>query len=203
MQERSMQTVVVRALAFVLALGAASVAACSDSDGAAGAGDPGGTSGGSGGGATSTAVSTGAGGGAGGAGEVPVSGADLFPYLKAGGYLGFTTESTVHDSTGPHGGKVRTYINPSLEASLKAGSAEHPVGAASVKELYLSGSSVQGWAVMVKTQAASDAGQGWYWYEVYSATDPSNPVADGNGVPLCYNCHVSGKDFFRSPFPLQ
>jgi hypothetical protein len=174
---------------------------------------------GAGGASSSTGLPSGAGGdgggggagtgGAGGAGggssetAVPTSGPELFAYLKAGSYLGFPAESVVHDSTGPHGGKVRTYITPSLEASLKAGNTEHPIHAAAIKELYLSGMSVQGWAVSVKTKDTSDGGNGWYWYEIYSATDPSSPVADGNGVPLCYNCHAAGKDFVLSPFPLQ
>jgi hypothetical protein len=134
---------------------------------------------------------------------VPTSGDDLFPYLQSGKYLGLPSESAIHTSTGPHGGKVRTFVNPSLLASLEAGNAEHPVDAAAVKELWGAGASLGGWAVMVKTEADSAGGDGWYWYEVYSATDPSSPVADGNGIGLCANCHAGGKDFFLSPFPLQ
>lgn len=162
----------------------------------------GGAGDGTGGGGNGSSTSSASGGGAGGE-AVPTSGAELFDYLKAGGYLGFPAESAPHASAGPHGGKVRTYVNPSLKASLQAGNAEHPAGAAAVKELHQSSDTVQGWAVMVKTEAASDGGDGWYWYEIYSATDPSSPVADGNGVALCYNCHASGKDYFLSPFPLQ
>ena len=184
------------------------LSACGDPDGDAGsssgtgAGSSSGTGAAGGGGSAGTGGGAGAGGGS-GQGEVPTSGAELFMYLKGGGYLAYPAESVIHDSTGPHGGKVRTYITPSLEASLKAGGAAHPIHAAAIKELYKSGDTVSGWAVMVKTQTASDGGQGWYRYEIYSSTDPGSPVADGNGVPLCYNCHASGKDFFRSPFPLQ
>src|SRR5689334_142396 len=45
-------------------------------------------------------------GGTGGAnmGAVPANGAELFPWLQAGNYMGFTAESAKHASTGPHGG---------------------------------------------------------------------------------------------------
>lgn len=139
----------------------------------------------------------------GGATLVPTSPMELFAYLKAGSYLSFPAESGIHTSTGPHGSKVRTFISPSLEASLKAGNAEHPKYAATIKELYLNGTTVQGWAVEVKTQDTSDGGKGWYWYETFNATDPTKYSTSGSGVPLCYNCHSAGKDYFRSPFPLQ
>lgn len=141
--------------------------------------------------------------GGGTSGAVPTSPMELFAYLKGGGYLGFIAESGIHNSTGPHGAKVRTYITPALEASLKAGNTEHPKNSATVKELYLNGTTVQGWAVMVKTQDTSSGGQGWYWYETFNATDPAKYSTSGNGVALCYNCHSAGKDYFRSPFPLQ
>jgi hypothetical protein len=162
-------------------------------------------SGGSGGSASSSSAMTAGSGGSGGAdpGEVPTSPMELFAYLKAGGYLGYPGESAPHASAGPHGGEVRTYITPSLDASLKANDAEHPIHAAAVKELYLGSATVQGWAVMVKIQDTSDGGKGWYWYETFNATDPSKYSTAGSGVPLCYNCHAAGEDFFRSPFPLQ
>ena len=47
---------------------------------------------------------------------------------------------------------------------IAASNAEHPLHAAVVKELYGSGATVVGWAVAVKTKAASDGGNGWYWY---------------------------------------
>lgn len=134
---------------------------------------------------------------------VPTSPMELFAYLKAGSYVGLPVESGIHTSTGPHGSKVRTFITPLLEASLKAGNAEHPKGSATIKELYLNGTTVQGWAVEVKIQDTSNGGQGWYWYETFNATDPARYATSGNGVALCYNCHSSGKDYFRTPFPLQ
>lgn len=134
---------------------------------------------------------------------VPTSPMELFAYLKAGNYIGLPVESGIHTSTGPHGSKVRTFINPLLDTSLKAGNTQHPKGSASVKELYLNGTTVMGWAVEVKIQDTSNGGQGWYWYETFNATDPTKFSTSGNGVALCYNCHSAGKDYFRTPFPLQ
>jgi hypothetical protein len=159
--------------------------------GQAGMGGAGGNAGGSGG----------MGGGSNGA--VPASGMELFPWLQAGNYMGFTAESAQHASTGPHGGNVRTFVNPILFDALSSGSTDFPIGASAVKELWGNGSKLLGWAVFVKTQAASAGGSGFYWYENYSTTDPSSPVADGNGVGLCTGCHSNGTDFFKSPFPLQ
>lgn len=165
-----------------------------ETGGAAGQAGAGGT-GGSGG-------NTGGMGGSNG-GAVPTSGADIFPWLQAKEYANFAAESGQHASTGPHGGNVRTFLNPILFDALSSGSTNFPVGTAAVKELWGNGSKLLGWAVFVKTQADSAAGNGFYWYEVYSATDPSNPVADGNGVGLCSGCHSNGTDYFLTPFPLQ
>ena len=138
--------------------------------------------------------------------DVPIESATLFTYLQENGYRAFSSETSVHTSSsaGAHG-MVRTYVNPTLDESLRDQNAEHPKGSASVKELYdAEGREVTGWAVMVKTESQSSGGQGWYWYEVTSATDSSNPVADGNGVALCTDCHgVGGADFFLTPYPLR
>ena len=173
----------------------AALSACggeSDTDGAGGA-------------SSGTGTTSSGSGGAGGSlepGEVPASKEELFVFLQAGGYLDFPKESAIHASTGPHFGTVLTFLNPTLEASLAAGNAEHPIGSAAVKELYKNGPDVGGWAVMVKTQATSDGGQGWYWYETVKVTE-SDPGYAGQGIPLCFNCHASGIDFVRSPYPLQ
>jgi hypothetical protein len=136
------------------------------------------------------------------AGDVPASGQELFPYLQSGAYKTFAHESKAHRSQGPHG-DVITYVNPILEGSLKAENAAHPAGAAAVKELVAKDGHLIGWSVSVKTQAESDEGDGWYWYEVFSTTDGSGPLADGNGVVLCTGCHASGRDFVRIPYPLR
>ncbi len=56
---------------------------------------------------------------------------------------------------------------------------------------------------MVKTQADSARGSGWFWYEITSTTDGSSPVASGNGVPLCFGCHFTGEDFVLTGYPIQ
>ena len=134
--------------------------------------------------------------------RVPTSSAELFAWLQAGRYRGFAAESGVHGSAGPHGG-VRTYVNGVLAASLAAGNAAHPSGAAAVKELYAPDrTTLTGWAVEVKVQADSAGGQGWYWYEVFSTTDGSRPI-EGLGNAICTGCHAQGTDYVRIPFPLQ
>ena len=131
----------------------------------------------------------------------------LFAYLQAGQYKTFAVrESATHPSAGPHtryGLPVRVYLDHIFDDSLRAGRASHPVGASAVKELYDDRGALQGWAVMVKTQADSAGGKGWFWYEVTSTTEGSRPVAGGNGVPLCFGCHATGKDYFLSRYPLK
>lgn len=132
---------------------------------------------------------------------VPATADELYPYLQGGTYQTFSAESAPHASAGPHG-QVRTFINSILEGSLAAGDASHPVGSAAVKEMY-SGDALVGWAVYVKTQAETDGGNGYYWYEVSSTTDPTRVVAEGNGAPVCISCHATGQDFTLSAFPLR
>lgn len=138
---------------------------------------------------------------------VPVTKDKLFSYLQAGSYKSFAAkESGRHPTIGPHtkiGWPVRVFLGPKIDASLKAGHASHPVGSSIVKEMYDGSGKLQGWAVMVKTSADSAGGKGWFWYEVTSTTDGSKPVASGNGVPLCFGCHFTGRDFVLTGYPLQ
>ena len=128
---------------------------------------------------------------------VPTDAAALHAWLLAGNYLGWAAESAPHRSTGPHGGSVRTYVNPTLFDSLSAGAAAHPQGAVAVKELYFNnpGGPIAEWAVMVKLQDDSDGGRGWYWYEGEGLA--------GVGLGICTGCHSAGRDLVRIPFPLQ
>jgi hypothetical protein len=93
---------------------------------------------------------------------------------------------------------VRVFVNPALHSSLAAGSKEHPVDAAAVKELYGSGTTILGWSTMRRTQTGS-GGQHWWWYEVYQGKH----YAASQGATFCTNCHGAGQDHFLSPFPLQ
>ena len=139
---------------------------------------------------------------------VPTSADELFGYLQSGAYRSFAKEAEPHTSVGPHpspdlqqSSTVLAYFNGPLDASLKAGSSEHPAGAAAVKEFYGDDGEVSGWAVAVKTQSDSGQGQNWYWYEVLSTTDGSDPVAADLGVALCWGCHATGRDFVLSKYP--
>jgi hypothetical protein len=141
-------------------------------------------------------------------GPVPTDTNELFEYLNAKGYEAFSNrESGTHPSTGPHsrfGRPVRAFFSDELAASLGAGNASHPVGSSAVKELYLDdGVTLEGWAEAVKTQDDSAGGNGWFWLEFLSTTDPMvlGGGKAGNGVPLCTGCHAAGRDYVLSTYP--
>ena len=103
-------------------------------------------------------------------------------------------------------GRVQTYVNEALLASLDGESDAHPAGVSAVKELYGSaGEDVRGWSVSIKFQSDSAGGAGWHWYERFDG----NVFADSAGARGCTGCHSSNfssftsKDFLLSPFPLQ
>lgn len=178
---------------------ALALAACDSSSGGGATtdGNGGNTDTGGGGGDTG-----GGGGDTAGGGEVPSESAALFAYLQGADYKTFEAEAAVHAS--PTHGQVRVYVNSLLAGSLAAGDATHPAGSAAIKELYEDDlTTLKGWAVSVKTQADSDGGNGWYWYEITSTTDGSAPAVDGTGVSACTGCHAAGKDFFQTAYPLQ
>jgi len=135
--------------------------------------------------------------------EVPLDEQALFTYLQNGEYKSWKNkEKAVHPSAGPHE-SVRAFINDTLADSLTKGNKEHPKGSVIVKEQYKDGKSL-GWAVMVKTQEITDAGKGWFWYEVLSDKDISQKAAMGNGVLGCVSCHApSPKDMVLIPFPFK
>lgn len=137
------------------------------------------------------------------AGPAPTTPAALQAWLRTRTYKAWPGESAKHKSTGPHGGDVRTYLSPDLEASLRANAAQHPVGATAVKE-FISGDEVTGWAVGVKTEADSRGGAGWYWYEAFSTDENPSSTIEGQGKALCAGCHTSGgRDQVLTPFPLR
>jgi hypothetical protein len=150
---------------------------------------------GSGGASGSSAESSSSSGGH-NAGELPpTDGALLVSWLTDGSYLGWRSEAAIHPSLGPHLGAVRTFVNAALAGSLQSGAEAHDAGAAAVKELYGSGTTLLGWAVSVKTSSDSEAGNAWYWYEQFSG---SGVLADGLGSPVCTGCHIGGTDFVLS-----
>ena len=103
---------------------------------------------------------------------------------------------------GGHSGQVRTFLNPILDASMKRGGAEHPQGSASVKEFLNADGSLHSWAVSVKTEAQSDGGKGWYWYEAFDTSARPRVIA-GQGSTVCIGCHGAGNDFVRVTYPLR
>lgn len=133
----------------------------------------------------------------------PAEGAQLFEWLSEGNYKEWSRETEMHPSAGPHPTTVIAYFNSILDQSMSAGADSHPEGAAAVKELYNADGVLSGWAVSIKTAADSQAGQGWYWYEILGTNPDSRVVANANGVPLCFGCHTPGKDFVLTAFPLQ
>jgi hypothetical protein len=135
--------------------------------------------------------------------ELPSEPDALLAYLRRGDYKAFAQESGAHASTGPHGGRVLTYINDLLEQSLADENAEHPRCAASVKELFLGNDEVSGWAVLVKTAQASQGGRGYYWFETLGTNAEREPDYAGQGLGICVGCHSTGLDYFRAPWPLQ
>jgi len=133
----------------------------------------------------------------------PADGSKLYSWLSDGNYKNWVRESEKHRSAGPHPSAVIAYLNSTLEQSLASESESHPVGSAAVKELFNSAGELNGWAVSIKTDADSQSGKGWFWYEILGTEPDSRVVANGNGVPLCFGCHTPGKDFVLIPFPLK
>ncbi|MEZ4265574.1 MAG: hypothetical protein R3F39_04285 [Myxococcota bacterium] len=130
----------------------------------------------------------------------PTTGPALRTWLEAGSYLTWTHETTPHLSVGGHDGNVRTYLDPILTKSLKAGQTSYPVGAAAVMELYkTTGDQTFGWVVWVKTAAASDGGKNIFWYWLL---DGDAKIA-AKGSPNCTGCHSAGVDFLHTGFPLN
>ncbi|WP_190808831.1 cytochrome P460 family protein [Flagellimonas sp. S3867] len=141
--------------------------------------------------------------------EIPLGKEELFAYLSSKKYREFKTqEKEKHPSQGPHtklGLPVKVHMNDMITNSLTVNNEEHPMGASIVKEMFNKEGELSGWAVMVKTQEATDNGNGWFWYEVTSIEDSNAIAAMGNGVVGCISCHNIGgnKDMVRTAFPFQ
>jgi mono/diheme cytochrome c family protein len=136
------------------------------------------------------------GGGTTTAGDYPTK---VFRWLSASKYANFAKEPAVHPSSSGQAvhGDVRVFYNAKLDASMKQNNKVHPVGSAAVKELYKDGTLI-GWAASIKAREDDGKGNGWFWYEVLSTTDSSNPVAASLGNQNCVGCHAPGRDFIRS-----
>jgi hypothetical protein len=128
--------------------------------------------------------------------RLDTSAAGLTAFVKSGAYKSWTAEPAVHDSTGPHGGKVRSYVNGVFHASLKAGNTEHPRGSIVVKELYGSSTTtVTGHAVDVKDEATGE----WVFYEGF-APSYGSPYYYRGTSNFCANCHQrANNDYMLTP----
>ncbi len=120
-------------------------------------------------------------------GSLPTTLAELQAFARSGAYLGWAAEPAPHASKGPHGGTVRTFVNPPLHQSLKSGEPLHPAGSVVVKELR-SGEQLTGYAIDVKRSDGE-----WVFYEGFlPSLDQYFFVGTSN---LCGNCHRPGSDF--------
>jgi hypothetical protein len=142
----------------------------------------------------------------------PMGYASIEPWLAAGSYKQWHSESAIHASRvpSPHGFD-RIYSNALINSNA-TGSGAWPAGAAAVKELYASATDTApiGYAVYLKTQADSAGGSNWYWYERVPLNspvphDPNGVVADGLGnagpaMTICVGCHgAAGSDTKHTP----
>jgi hypothetical protein len=129
-------------------------------------------------------------------GRPDTSAAGLTAFVKSGAYKAWKAEPAVHDSAGPHGGKVRTYVNDVFYASLKAGNTSHPKGSIVVKELYGSSTTtVTGHAIDVKDEATGE----WVFYEGFGPTYASPYYYRGTSN-FCAGCHRgANNDYMLTP----
>ena len=108
--------------------------------------------------------------------------AALKAWIAADHYKSWACEDAPHPARPPGAhGTNRICSNTALSMSA---SGTYPIGAASVKELYSSGS-ISGYAVGIKI-ADGDAASSWYWYEAFG----DSVIADGVNKGICVNCHA-------------
>lgn len=131
-------------------------------------------------------------------GQVPTGPGLAQEWLLGFGYRGWTA-MTERRMAGEHGGE-RLFFNDVLAASWEAGAQEHPVGSAAVRELYTADlENIKGFALMVKTGASGDVGEGWFWFEVFGTTMDARPTVAEHGARGCVGCHSHAVDFVHSP----
>lgn len=129
--------------------------------------------------------------------DAPAEAEALVAFLDAMEYADWAAEADYHDSSGPHGPGVRVFYSPKAAAALESGATVFPAGAATVKELTSEGL-LYGWGVWVKVQDETDAGNGFYWYELIRGEDGDQVFGDALGSPDCVGCHSAGTDYLLS-----
>jgi hypothetical protein len=147
--------------------------------------------------------------------ETPPEGAaNVEAWLAGGDYKSWACEPAVHAARSPSPHGFNRICSNDVIASNATGTADWPVGAAAVKELYAAETDTTpvGYAVYLKTQADSAGGANWYWYERVPLTsaaphDAQGVVADGLGSSgpaqtICVACHgAAGSDAAHTPSP--
>ncbi len=119
-------------------------------------------------------------------------------WLEAGVYTQtFTPEASLRPSATAHGRYVRTWLDPTLVADLRAGRMPFTKGASMVKELWSDDQQrLVGWAVMRKLRRRSGArGGGWLFYETVAGS-----TYYGRGLRLCTSCHTAATEFLLTAF---
>jgi len=128
----------------------------------------------------------------------PRPGAALLRWIRTSGWRdSWTPEPHAHASAGPHGGRVRTWYNPTLVEDLASGRRPFRKDAAMVKALYGGGGKASGWAVMRKVRDGKSAGT-WWFFETTSGS--LGDAVSGRGIEKCAGCHSAGRDYLRSRF---
>ena len=145
----------------------------------------------------------------------PTSGrVDIEKWLGDASYKTWTCEPAVHAARSPSPHGFNRICSNDLIAGAATGTGAWPKGAAAVKEIYtsLTDTTPAGYAVYLKTDAASAGGANWYWYERVPASstaphDANGVVADGKGgggpaMSICVGCHAAaGTDAPHTPSP--
>jgi hypothetical protein len=138
----------------------------------------------------------------------------LAAWLSKGAYKQWQCEADVHESRSPSPHGYNRICSNDLVSAAADGTADWPMGAAAVKELYAGPTETKpiGYAVYQKTAKDSAMGANWYWYErvpLDSAAphDSDGVVADGMGDKgpaknICVGCHAAaGSDPAHTPTP--
>ncbi len=132
-------------------------------------------------------------------------------WLAKGEYKTWKCEAASHPgrSPSPHG--PNRICNNTKLSGTAAGN--YPVGAASVKELFVTdgGTAISGYAYGVKIAAGASTGASWYWFEKNGGSLIANGKGDkaGNELTVCTGCHQgagsdaahSGRDFVYTQVP--
>lgn len=132
---------------------------------------------------------------------VPAAADALFSYLQDRHYQSLPHEPNAHASKGEHGTSVMAYLSSVLDESLRGQGTTHPRRSAAIMEVIGADGTISSWLVSVKTNPQSDAGLGWFWYEVLNTTDMAGPIVADWGVTSCVSCHTAGRDFILSDYP--